>query len=65
MAKLEPLKAIASLSLLANDIENGVNQLSALSVVSLCPIVPCTGLAEHKVIRTEELAKRSSTHRIH
>ena len=34
-------------------------------LMSLCPIVPCTGLAKHKIIWTEELAKRSSTHRIH
>ncbi|CAA7406916.1 unnamed protein product [Spirodela intermedia] len=33
--------------------------LSALRVVTLGPVIPGTGLPEHEVIRTEDLAKRS------
>ena len=39
VAELETLEAIAALSLLANDVKNGVNQLGALGVVTLGPIV--------------------------
>jgi hypothetical protein len=36
---LEALKAVAGLSLLANNIENVINELSTFSVVTLGPVV--------------------------
>ena len=65
MAKLKSLKAITTFSLLSNHIQNWVNQLSPLSVVSLCPVVSCSGLTEDEVVWTEELAERSSTNTVH
>merc|ERR1712157_269308 len=58
--ELEALKAIASLSLLTNDIQDGVDQLSTLGVVTLGPVVTSSGLTEDKVVRSEELTERSS-----
>ena len=40
---LEALKAIATLSLLTDDIEDGVNELSTFGVVTLGPVVTGTG----------------------
>jgi hypothetical protein len=65
VAKLESLKAIAALGFLADNIENRVNQLSTLGVVTLCPVVTCTSLSEDKVVRAEKLSKGTCTDRIH
>ena len=65
VGELETLEAVAGLSLLADNIEDRVNQLSTLSVVALGPVVTGSGLAEHEVIRAEELAERTSTDRVH
>jgi len=62
---LEALEAIAALSLLADDIENGVDQLSTLSVVTLSPVVTGTALAENEVIGAEKLTERTSADRVH
>merc|ERR1712023_180693 len=42
VAKLEALEAVAGLGLLTNNIENRVDELSTLGVVTLCPIVTST-----------------------
>jgi len=62
---LEALKAVTGLSLLADNIEYRVNQFSTLSVVSLGPVVTSTSLPEDKVVRAKDLAKGSSTNRVH
>jgi hypothetical protein len=62
---LEALEAVARLSLLADNVKNGVDQLSTLSVVALGPIVSGSGLTEHEVIRAEKLTERTSTDRVH
>ena len=62
---LESLEAVAGLSLLADNVEDGVNELSTLSVMSLGPVVSGSGLAEDKVIGAEELAVGSSADRVH
>ena len=36
-----------------------------LRVVAFCPVVASTGLAEHEVIRAEELAERTRANRVH
>ena len=62
---LEALKAVAGLSFLADDVEDGVDELRALSVVALGPVVSGAGLAEDKVIGAEELAEGSSADGVH
>ena len=59
MADLESLKAVA-LSLLSNDIENGVNEFSTLSVVTLGPVVTGSSLTTDEVIWSEEFTERSA-----
>jgi len=62
---LESLETVTRLSLLADNVKDGVNELSTLSVVSLGPVVSGSSLAEDKVIRAEELAVGSSADRVH
>ena len=56
MRDLEALEAVAGLGLLADDIEDRVDELGSLGVVTLGPVVTGSGLAEDEVIRTEKLA---------
>jgi hypothetical protein len=65
VGQLEPLKAVAALGLLADDIEDGVHELGALCVVALGPVVSGTRLSEDEVVRAEELAKRSRADGVH
>merc|ERR1711877_29315 len=51
---LETLEAIAALSFLADNIEDGVDELSTFGVVSLGPVVTGTGLSEDEVVGSEE-----------
>jgi proteasome assembly chaperone (PAC2) family protein len=62
---LETLEAIATFSFFSNDVENGVDELSTLSVVTLGPVVTSTSLTEDEVIGSEELTERSSTDGVH
>merc|ERR1711907_307362 len=62
---LEALKAVATLSLLSDDIEDGVDELSSLGVVPLGPVVSGTGLSEHEVVGSEELTERSGSDGVH
>ena len=52
---LEALEAVAALSLLTDDVEDGVDELSTLGVVALSPVVTSTSLTEDEVVRPEEL----------
>jgi hypothetical protein len=65
MGNLETLKAIGTLSLLADDIKNGIHELSTLSVVSFGPVVASTALTEDKVVRAEKITKGTRSNRIH
>merc|ERR1711881_157216 len=65
VAELEALEAIAGLGLLTHDIEDGVDQLGTLGVVTLGPIVTGTSLAEHEVVGTEELTEGAGTDGVH
>ena len=65
MREGEALEAVAALSLLADNVEDGINQLGALGVVALGPVVACTRLAEDEVVRAEDLAEGSRAHRVH
>mmetsp|Transcript_100284 Transcript_100284/g.288094 ORF Transcript_100284/g.288094 Transcript_100284/m.288094 type:complete len:229 (+) Transcript_100284:449-1135(+) len=65
VAELEPLQAIASLGLLAHDIQDGVDQLGTLGVVTLRPVVASARLAEHEVVRAEQLTERPRADAVH
>merc|ERR1719265_1059429 len=65
VGELEALEAIAALSLLADNIEDGVDQLGTFSVVTLGPVVTGTGLTEDEVIGAEELTEWAGADGIH
>ena len=48
-----------------SDIQNLVDQLGTLSVVTLGPVVASTGLTEDEVVGTEELTEGTSTDGVH
>merc|ERR1719409_2316062 len=62
---LEALEAVAALSLLADDVEDGVDELSTLGVVTLGPVVTSAGLTEDEVVGSEELTEGTSTDGVH
>mmetsp|Transcript_6982 Transcript_6982/g.11591 ORF Transcript_6982/g.11591 Transcript_6982/m.11591 type:complete len:399 (-) Transcript_6982:117-1313(-) len=62
---LETLKHITRFGLLSDNIHDGINELSSLSVVTLGPVISSSRLSENKVIRAEELSERSRTDGIH
>merc|ERR1712195_30906 len=62
---LESLEAIASFSFLADNIEDGIDELGSFGVMSLGPVVTGTGLSEDEVVGAEKLSERSSTDGIH
>jgi hypothetical protein len=62
---LRTLQAITILGFFSNNIEDRVNELSALGVMALGPVIPSPGLPEYEVIGAEDLSKRSGSERIH
>jgi len=62
---LESLEAIATFSFLADNIEDGVNELSTFGVMSLGPVVTGTGLSENEVIGSEELSEGTGSDGVH
>jgi hypothetical protein len=62
---LETLEAIATFGFTADNIENLVDKLSTLSVMTLGPVVTSTRLAEDEVIGAEELTERTSADGVH
>ena len=62
---LEALKAVAALSLLADDVEDGVDELSTLGVVTLGPVVTSTRLTENEVIGSEKLTEGTGSNGVH
>lgn len=65
VSDLETLEAVASLGLAADDINDLVNELGTLSVVTLSPVVTSTGLTEDEVVGTEELAEGTGADGVH
>lgn len=59
------LKAIAILRLLANNIENRVDQLGTFGIVTFGPIVAGSWLSEDEVIRAKDLSKRAGSDAVH
>jgi len=62
---LESLEAIATFGFLSDDIEDGVDELSSLGVVTLGPVVTGSGLSEHEVVWSEELTEGSGSDGVH
>ena len=62
---LETLEAITAFSFLSDDIEDGVDEFSTFSVVTLGPVVTSSGLTENEVVRSEELTERTSSDGVH
>merc|ERR1719326_124712 len=62
---LESLEAIATFGFLSDDIEDGVNELSSLGVVTLGPVVTGTSLSEDEVVWSEELTEWSGSDGVH
>jgi len=61
---LEALKAVRVLGFLADAVHGFVDDLGALGVVALGPVVACAVLAEDHVVWAEELTDRSRSHRV-
>ena len=62
---LETLEAIATFGFLSDDIEDGVDELGSLGVMTLGPVVTGTGLSEDEVVWSEELTEWSSSDGVH
>ena len=62
---LETLEAVATFGFLSDDIEDGVDELGSLGVVTLGPVVTGTGLSEDEVVWSEELTEWSSSDGVH
>jgi hypothetical protein len=62
---LEALEAVAALGLTTDDIDDLVDQLGTLGVMTLGPVVASAGLAKDEVVGTEELTKGTGTDGIH
>ena len=65
MGDLEALEAITALSLLTDDVEDGVDELGTLGIVALSPVVTGSGLSKDEVVGSEELSEGSSADGIH
>merc|ERR1719199_876879 len=65
VAQLETLKAITTLGLFANNVQDRIDQLSTFSVVTLGPIITCPGLAKNKVVRAKKLTERACAYAVH
>merc|ERR1719284_58837 len=61
----EALEAVAALGLLADDVKDGVDQLGALGVVALGPVVARARLAKDEIVRAEDLAEGARADRVH
>ena len=62
---LESLEAVAALSLPSHDIENLIDKLSTLGIMTLGPVVASTGLTEDEVVGTEKLTKGAGADSVH
>merc|ERR1711957_536097 len=61
VGNLEALEAITAFGLLADDVEDGVDELSTFGVVTLGPVVTGTGLSEDEVVGAEKLTEGAGT----
>ena len=61
----KPWRQSQRLGLLAHDVKDGVDELGALGVVALGPVVAGASLAEDEVVRAEDLAERAEPDGVH
>jgi len=59
------LQAVTVFSLLANNIEDRINKLGTLGVVTFSPVVASTRLTKNKVIWAKDLAIGGSSNTVH
>merc|ERR1712099_216819 len=62
---LESLEAVATFSFFSDNIEDRVDELGSLSVVTLGPVVTGTGLSEDEVVWSEKLSEWSGSDGVH
>jgi len=65
VSELKTLKAIARLGLLSHNIQNTVDELGSLGVVTFGPVVTGTGLTEDEVIWSEDLTEWTGSNGVH
>jgi len=65
VSDLETLEAITAFSFLSDDVEDGVDEFSTFSVVTLGPVVTSSRLTENEVIGSEELSEGTSSDGVH
>jgi hypothetical protein len=65
MCKLESLKTVTALGLLADNIEHRVYELCTFCVVSLGPVIARAALTEHEIVGSEDLTERTRSYRVH
>jgi len=65
VSELKTLKAIARFGLLSYNIQNTVDKLGTLGVVTFGPVVTSTGLSKNKVVWSEDLAEWTGSDRVH
>ena len=65
VGELEALEAVAAFGLLADDVQDGVDELGALGVVALGPVVTGARLSEDKVVGAEDLSEWARSDRVH
>jgi hypothetical protein len=65
VSDLKSLKTVGSFSLLSDDIEDLVNKLGSLSVMTLSPVVTGSGLCVTHVVGPEKLSVGTGLDRVH
>mmetsp|Transcript_30657 Transcript_30657/g.49619 ORF Transcript_30657/g.49619 Transcript_30657/m.49619 type:complete len:232 (-) Transcript_30657:93-788(-) len=65
MSNLETLQTVAALRFLSYNVQNRIDQLSTLCIVSLCPVVASARLTENEIVWAEELTIRTSADGVH
>jgi len=65
VSDLETLEAVTALGLTTDNVQDLVDQLGTLGVMTLGPVVASTGLTEDEVVGTEELTEGAGTDGVH
>ena len=61
----ETLQAVTIFGFFTHDVENGIDQLSTLSVMSFSPVITGTRLTKDEVVGPEDLAVRAGSDAVH
>jgi len=65
VGQLESLQTVAALRLLAYNIQDSIDQLGTLRVVTLGPVVAGTALTKYEVVWAEDLTEWTRADRVH